>query len=63
MQQQHNHKCIFLALEAFLPSFSDREVLNEASNIQFAQNITLNGHQRRVIQSVAAHCASQSIFN
>lgn len=54
---------VFLLLEIFLPCFTDKEVLNEGGKINFAQNITFNGHQRHVIQSVLAHCVYQSIFN
>ena len=42
--------------------FSDK-VLNEAGKTNITQNITFNEHQRQVIQSVLAHCGSQSIFN
>ena len=41
MPQQHNHKYIFL-----LFSFCDRELLNEAGKIQFAQNVAFNGQIR-----------------
>lgn len=63
MQQQHNHKNIVLSLEVLLSCFSDRDVFIEAGKIQFAQNIAFNGHQRQVLQSVLAHCGSQSTFN
>ena len=51
MPQQHNHKHIFLLFQ----SFSDRELLNEAGKIQFAQKIAFKKDQRQVIQSVFGH--------